>query len=151
MYTYNTPYADVNLMLKKIVNLCTPIHELFKICKPHHQYATIPHYSHQRGGGRGAPGRLRVTRPVTPAPGEERDVGMLFPNNRTFNIQKDVLTYALCPVSRSCEHFSDGFDLHLLPSFFDAVGVGGEEGEERRVDRVSRGQRHLAHAPSIYQ
>ena len=61
-----------------------------------------------------------------------REIGTALPNNQryhgTLQIQKDVLTYGLSTdcatyvlvtvprVSRSCEHFPDGFDLHLLHS-----------------------------------
>ena len=52
------------------------------------------------------------------------DIGILLPNNqrqhRTLQIQKEVLPYALGSltvprVSRSREHFPDGFNLQLLP------------------------------------
>ena len=52
-----------------------------------------------------------------------REIGILLPNNqrqhRTSHVPKDVLPYAyllvtVLRVSRSCELFLDGFDLHLL-------------------------------------
>ena len=53
----------------------------------------------------------------------QRGIGNSLPNNRrqhrTLHIQKNVLPnqfllVTVPSVSRSCEHFSDGFDLHLL-------------------------------------
>ena len=58
-----------------------------------------------------------------PSQRTQREIGILLPNNqrqhRTLHIQKDVQRIVLVTVprvSRSCEHFPDGFDHHLLPT-----------------------------------